>query len=256
MKIISGFFLFFIPAAFCGTSIEAGWDCYYRCMRGEVDFKTSPQVIDSAIAVFEAALKSPDTEKAAAEGFMRAAMLKGWHVLKDNKSKKDLYRRGKTIGEKFSKKYPQSSEIKYWYAVCLGCWAEVFGKIAAAREGIADKLKDLCEDVIKLGSKNMSADGYRVLGRVHHLSPRIPFILSWPSNKDALKNLEKSNKLMPNVPATLLFLAEVLEDENQKDRAFEIIKQAVSLSPRPDHKIDDVRRLKQCRKMLARLEKK
>ena len=60
-------------------------------------------------------------------------------------------------------KYPNSAPAHYWYLVNLGSWAQVYGTIAAAREGVADLMKKHSEIIIELDEKYMDGEGISCL---------------------------------------------------------------------------------------------
>jgi tetratricopeptide (TPR) repeat protein len=121
--------------------------------------------------------------------------------------------------------YPESPGVNLWSAVLWGSWAEVYGKTKAAKKGVAGKIRKLCEKVIELDSTFNDAGGYRVLGRLHFKSPRIPLILGWPSKKKAVEYLQKADRIAPGNLFTKLYLAEALYKRKEKDRAVELIEE-------------------------------
>ena len=100
--------------------------------------------------------------------------------------KKKIFNKGKALGEKYIQKYPNSVQFRYWYLVNLGSWAQVYGILTAAREGVADQMKTHSEKIIALDPNYQDGGGYFMLGAVHYKSPYIPFLLSWPDNDDAI----------------------------------------------------------------------
>ena len=46
--------------------------------------------------------------------------------------------------------YPESAAIRYWYLINLGSWAEVYGTLAAAREEVADIMRNQSKKIIEL----------------------------------------------------------------------------------------------------------
>ena len=99
--------------------------------------------IDNVISICRASL-----EKDKASGpepaiyLLRSYYFKGKYATKDDESKKLFFDRGKYLAEQYIKKFPNNAAIRYWYLVNLGSWAEVYGTIKAAREGVADIMKE------------------------------------------------------------------------------------------------------------------
>ena len=73
-----------------------------------------------------------------------------------------------------------------------------------------------------------------MLGAVHFKSPYIPFILSWPSNDLAIKNLEKAYGIGDSTPSQTVYLAQALYKDGQKEQAksylMELLKKPFSQS--------------------------
>ena len=120
----------------------------------------------------------------------KAYYFKGEYVFRDENDKKNIFDKGKELAEKYISIYPESAEIRYWYLVNLGSWAEVYGILKAAREGVADIMKEQSEKIIVLNPNYKNGGGYFMLGAVHLKSPYIPFLLSWPDKDEAVKYLQ------------------------------------------------------------------
>jgi tetratricopeptide (TPR) repeat protein len=234
-------------ALFSQTELEQGKTWYAK--------RTNHGAIDSAIFYLDKALKDTELEKEAALTLMKCYYFKGTFSGLTKDQKKKIFNKGKVLGEKMHKKYPKSAPVTYWLAVQWGRWAEVYGKLAAARQGVADKLKVLSEEVIRLDPKYDDGAGYRLLGRIHHQSPRIPFILSWPSNQEAIKNLRKARDISPDNVTTNLFLAEVLLDEDHKEEAIKILEALVRTKARAGNRKEDNSDLRKARKLLKKYKK-
>ena len=122
--------------------------------------------------------------------FLKSYYYKAEFALNDDVDKKQVFNKGKTLGNDFINKYPDSVEFRYWYLVNLGSWAKVYGILTAAREGVADQMKTHSEKIIELDPEYQDGGGYFMLGAVHYKSPYIPFLLSWPDNDEAIKFLQ------------------------------------------------------------------
>ena len=111
--------------------------------------------------------------------------------------------------------------------------------MAAAKEGVAGLMRNHAKKIIELDPKYANGGGYFMLGAVHFKSPYIPFILSWPDNDIALKNLEKAYGVGISTPSQTVYLARVLHKDGQKDRAIstllDLLKQPYSVN----EKIED-----------------
>ena len=174
------------------AGINEGADFYSKRQDGSKGTLASTENIDKAIKQFSSALLSPESEKDAALYLLKSYYYKAEFAVQDKEEKKKIFNEGKALGEKYIEKYPTSAEFRYWYLVNLGSWAQVYGILTAAREGVSDLMKTHSEKIIELDPEYQNGGGYFMLGAVHFKSPYIPFLLSWPDNDDAIKYLQLS----------------------------------------------------------------
>jgi hypothetical protein len=135
------------------------------------------------------------------------------------------------------RRVPHAAEVYFWTAACWGQWALGRGKLAAAREGVAGKLRDLAQTVIDLDAGLEEGGGDRVLGRLHHQAPRIPFLTGWVSKEKALVHLRRSYAIAPNNSATRFFLADAILDLEPRSReeALRLLRACRDDPPRPEY---------------------
>lgn len=185
--------------------------------------------IDRAIGLYSDALASASSEikGQATWKLLRAYYYKGNFTTNDHELKKQIFDKGKKLGVQSIEDHPESAGIYFWTAVLYGVWAEEYGKLKAAREGAAGKIRGYCEKAIEIDSLFGDAGGYRILGRVHFKSPKIPLILGWPSKEKAVEYLEKAVELAPNNLYGKQYLAEALYERKQKDRAISLAQEII-----------------------------
>jgi tetratricopeptide (TPR) repeat protein len=145
----------------------------------------------------------------------------------------------------------------FWAAVGWGQWALVSGKIQAVKTGAAEKVRDYAEIVVAIDPEFENGGGYRILGRLHHQAPSIPFLTGWISREKAVENLRKAVAIGPRDFINRHFLAEVLADGNsaEKAEAIRIEEEIVADSPSPGHLVEDVHIMIEARKNLAKWKK-
>jgi len=182
-----------------------------------LDVKSEP--INYAIEEFKKAYKNSDKELEAGIYLMRSYYYKGKYAVKDDEGKRVVFSDGKALGEKLIKKYPKSPAAHYWFLVNLGSWSEVYGVIAAAKEGVANIMRDHAKIIIELDPKYSNGGGYFMLGAIHFKSPYIPFILSWPNNDKAIEYLQKAFEIGTSTPTQTVYLARAMYKNGQKDKA-------------------------------------
>jgi tetratricopeptide (TPR) repeat protein len=150
---------------------------------------------------------------------------------------------------------PDAAEFYFWSAVAWGEWALIRGKLAAAREGAAGRVRDLGQTVIDLDPELEQGGGDRILGRLHDQSPKIPFLTGWVSRQEALAHLRRALELGPRNTVNQFFLAEAIldHDEAHKDEARRLLAQCAGATPRPEYQVEDTYYAELSRKRLAEL---
>ena len=215
---------------------------------------------------------------------MRALYFQGEHVAASAEVKKLVFEEGKKAGEEAlgivrrrvagatGRKTEKESPVQLapaakeipgvvpsflWAAVDWGKWALVFGKTAAARQGAADRIRDYAAAVVLLDPSFESGAGYRVLGRLHHQTPAIPFFTMWASRDEALKYLRLSVTAGPTHFYNRLYLAEALWDyeKDKRSEARRMLEELVAAPPSSDYLVEDRRAQEDARALLSRWAK-
>ncbi len=234
------------------TEFEKGIAAYNNRAQGSVEDRAQSEYIGKAIIHFEKALKQPQTEEQVAVYLLRSYYFQGKYVVTDEEGQKSVFQKGKDVGENYIAKFPDSAAIRYWYLANLGSWAEVYGILAAAREGVADLMKEHSEKIMALDPAYEDGGGYFMLGAVHYKSPYIPFILSWPDNDDAVKFLTKAFDTGDATPSQKVYLAQALYKDDQEERAIQILEDVAGMSPSEDEPVDDWEQIKKARGLLEK----
>lgn len=235
--------------------------------------------IDAAIAAYQRAIAQNANDVEAHARLLRAYRFKGAYVAASNDEKKKVYALAKTAGDAALavvgrlvaargvkadapeknvapavRAIPHAADVYLWDAINWGEWALVYGKMAAARQGAADRIRrgamiaNLVDPALEGGAPS------RVLGRLHDQTPSIPFITGWASSKEAVKFLEQSYKIDPANKITLVFLAEAIEsnDAKTKPRAIQLLRTAVSAPIHPDYPVEDAAAVNDARAVLKK----
>ncbi|HEV8267236.1 MAG TPA: hypothetical protein VGR00_03340, partial [Thermoanaerobaculia bacterium] len=256
---------------------DAAWQARAEGSSGE---KASPKSVDAAIAAYREALaKSPDSLEARWR-LMRALYFKGEYTTDDIAEKKTIFDEGKKVGEDAlaivrrqaaaasKKSTEKASPVElapllagrrdvlasfFWASVDWGKWALAFGKSAAVKQGAAAKIRDYAAAVIAMDPAFEEAGGYRVLGRLHHQTPAVPFFTGWASRSDALRNLKLAVKTNPRNFINRLYLAEAMWDYEKANReqARAMLEAMIADTPSPDFPVEDRKTQKEARALLA-----
>lgn len=235
---------------------------------GHVGGRAKAGQIDAAIAAFQRAVAQNPNDLEARWKLLRAYRFKGAYVALSNDEKRTVYSEAKKAGEDAlaalarelrakgipsiskgnekqiadaARTLPGAGDVFLWDAVNWGEWALAYGKMAAAREGAADRIRheatiaDLVDPAMEDGAPS------RVLGRLHDQTPRIPFITGWASEREAVRFLKKSLAIDPANKVTRVFFAEALveEDSDAKPEAIRILRDTIAAKNAKDYEVED-----------------
>ena len=235
------------------AGMNEGVDLYSKRQEGSKGTLASNENIDKAIEQFSTALVSPESEKDAALYLLKSYYYKAEFAVLDKDEKKKIFNEGKALGEKYIEKYPTSAEFRYWYLVNLGSWAQVYGILTAAREGVSDLMKTHSEKIIELDPEYQNGGGYFMLGAVHFKSPYIPFLLSWPDNDDAIKYLQLSVDTGNAEMNQKNYLAQALSKDGRDKKARALLTEVINTEPSTTTLVEDLDDIEEARQLLEDL---
>ena len=245
-------FCFIVVHGICSQNdLEKGITYYNQRLEGSVKSSAKPEPITNAINNFQYALKNASTETDAALYLLKSYYFRGKYVHKDKEKQKFDFSKGKELGEKYVKNYPDSAPFQFWYLVNLGSWSEVYGIITAAREGVAEIMKEHSEKIISLDPEYENGGGYFMLGAVHFKSPYIPFLLSWPDNDDAIKYLKKAINVGEATPNQKIYLAQAMYKDGQKSYAINMLKEVSNMQPSVEETVRDWEQIELAEQLLS-----
>tara|TARA_B100000902_G_scaffold40875_1_gene48488 strand:+ start:744 stop:1508 length:765 start_codon:yes stop_codon:yes gene_type:complete len=211
----------------------------------------NPEQIDLAIENFE---KSKlDFPADAALGLLQSYYFKGKYCQLSNEKKLQLFEKAKNIGLEKIKQFPDRFDIRYWYLVNLGSWAEISGIVAAAREGMADQMKAQAEQIIEGDPFYADGGGYLMLGVVHYKTPYIPFFLSWPSNSEAIKWLKLSIETGDATLTQKVYYAQSINKEGRKKESKKILREIVDNDNIKERTVEDWEQILKARNLLSEM---
>jgi tetratricopeptide (TPR) repeat protein len=234
--------------------------------------------VDASIAAYERAIAQNPADLVAHARLLRAIRFKGAYVAATKDEKKATYGKAKDAGARAlsavqkalagrnvkpdaaerevataARAIPGAAEIYLWDSVNWGEWALAYGKLAAAREGAADRIRRHATIAHLADPKLEAGAPSRVLGRLHDQTPRIPFVTGWASSKEAVRFLTESSTYDPQNKLTLLFLAEAMaaNDAKAKPRAVEILRRVLATPPHPDYPVEEAAAQEDARRVLT-----
>jgi len=234
---------------------------------GHQSGRAKPAQIDAAIAAYQKAVAQNPNDLEARWKLLRSLRFKGAYVATSTDEKKQIYSSAKKAGEETqaiierqlsakgirsvtkasekevadaAKSIPGAGEVFLWDAVNWGEWALAYGKMAAARQGAADRIRRGATIAMLIDPKLEGGAPSRVLGRLHDQTPRIPFITGWASNREAQRFLKESMKIDPTNKITRVFLAEAMVSGNSdtKPPAIQMLKELLTTPNDPNYEVE------------------
>ena len=230
---------------------------YARRQEGRAGAVASGREIALAIAGYDTAAQAPDNAEARWK-LARALYFKGAYTGLDVAGQTAVYDKARRAGDEAvriverrvrnpmpfdDRRDPDAAPSYFWAAVVWGQWALVSGKVEAAKTGAAEKVRDYATAVIGLDADFEDGGGYRVLGRLHDQAPWIPYVTSWISRDEAVKNLRRAITVGPQSLINRLFLAEVLWSGSAAEKAesVRLAESVVASAPSPARLVEELK---------------
>ena len=263
------------------AQLAEGDQHYAARAEGHVGGRAKPAHIDAAIAAYQRAVAANPKDLEAHWKLLRAYRFKGAYVAASNDEKKNLYAAAKKAGEvalalldsnlkakgvtsvaKATEKQvadaartiPGAAETFLWDSINWGEWALAYGKMAAVREGAADRIRREATIAMLADPKLDGGAPQRVLGRLHDQTPRVPFITGWASEKEAVRFLNESLKIDPTNKITQVFLAEAMVENNSdtKPQAVQMLKECLTAPNPPEYEVEQAAATEDARALLKK----
>jgi tetratricopeptide (TPR) repeat protein len=266
-KLVAISVVFLATAASALAQIAEGDQHWAARAEGHQSGRAKATHIDAAITAYQRAVTQNPNDIEARWKLLRAYRFKGAYVAATNDEKRKVYATAKTAGEEAlslldrqlaakglrsitkatekevadaARTIPGADEVFFWDAVNWGEWALVYGKLAAVRQGAADRIRREATIAILVDPKIEGGGPARVLGRLHDQTPRVPFITGWASSREAIRLLNESLKIDPTNKITQVFLAEAMVSNNSstKPQAVKTLRDVVSAPNNPQYEVE------------------
>lgn len=262
------------------AQIATGDEHWRLRAEGSQGAKATPARIDAAIAAYRAAITADATSLEARWKLARALRFKGSYTVSDIERKKSIFMQARRITEealkllepalrsrgirnlekasndavaKAATGLPQAGETFYWDSVAWGEWALAYGKMAAVRQGAADRIRRSSTVAMLIDPNLEGGGGARVLGRLHNQTPRVPFVTGWASDELAVKYLKEAAKREPGDKLTQVFLAEAMVSDSAKNKkaAIDVLHAVINTPNDPAFAVEHAAAQNDARKLLA-----
>lgn len=263
------------PAA---GQIAEGDAAFARRAEGARGARAQATHVDAAIAAYTTAVAQQPNSLEARWKLLRAMRFKSAYVLTTAEQRRDHLAAAKAISEQSlqivdralrqrgvpanagekkvadaARAIPHAGAVYFWDAVVWGEWALAYGKLAAVRQGAADRIKRSSTMAMLIGPQVENGGGARILGRLHNQTPRVPFLTAWASDDAAVKYLRESLRHDPANKLTKVFLAEALVASSVKNRAeaVALLRDVISTPNDPAYAVEDAAAQEDARALLA-----
>ena len=236
---------------------------------------------DAAIAAYQRAVAQNPNDLEARWKLLRTIRFKGAYVATTSDEKKAIYANAKKEGDatiavvdrllaakgvksiskatekdvaSTAKSIPGADEVFLWDAINWGEWALAYGKLAAVREGAADRIRREATIAYLIDPKLEGGSPPRVLGRLHDQTPHVIFLTGWVSEKEALRFLNESLKVDPTNKITRVFLAEAMENNNSdtKPQAVQMLRELLNTPNDPNYEVEQAAAVDDARALLKK----
>jgi len=218
-----------------GDALSRGDAAWARRAEGHVGAHASPGPIGEAITAYEQARKEQPERLEIYWKLLRAQHYRGEFVAITREQKQDVFGLARTVAEagldRLARKaggrerldamapaaaakalagIPEAAPLHLWAGIHWGLWGDNFGRLAAARQGVGERVRRYSEVVIAIDERYEFAGGHRLLGRLHTLAPKVPFLTGWVDRGKAVAELRRAVALAPEYPLNAVFLADAL----------------------------------------------
>lgn len=269
LPLAAGAALALIAVAGEGSAVERGDAAWARRAEGHRGDRAAAGPIGEAVAAYQEALAADPGSLRATWRLLRALYFQGDYATAERDAKAAIYDRGKEACGRavdrlrrevpgfegvedagpaslrtFLGRRPDAARLFFWCAVNWGLWGENHGKLAAARAGVAARVRDFTLAAIALDKRYEAGGGHRILGRLHSEAPKLPLVTGWVSRDTAIAELRRAVEIGPEEPINRIFLAEALLDHGGQARqaeAWAILGDLAELAPRAESAVEDSR---------------
>jgi tetratricopeptide (TPR) repeat protein len=262
------------PAA---AQISEGDQHWNARAEGHVGGRAKAAQIDAAIGAYQKAVAQDPNNVEARWKLLRAMRFKGAYVAQTVDEKKNVYVSAKMTGESAlavinrllaakgvkstaaekqiadaARTIPGAGELFFWDSVNWGEWALAYGKMAAVRQGAADRIRREATIALLTNPKMDGGGPQRVLGRLHDMTPHVPFLTGWASSDEAVRFLRESYKLDPTNKITRVFLADALVSNSSKNspEAIRILQDVINSPNDPNYEVESAKAQEDAKAML------
>ncbi len=237
----------------------------------------APGPVGQAIAAYRKAIEAAPDDLEARWKLLRSLYFEGEFVARGNDERQKVFDQGRQAAEAALDRLasraggraalddldpaerarrladvPEAARLYSLAAAHWGLWGDAFGRWAAARQGVAGKVRDYALTAIALNGTVDGAAPHRILGRLHTLAPRIPFFTGWVDRDKAVEELRLAVRMAPEEPLNHVYLADAILQFHPERRAEAVAELQALLDrpPNPENPIEEASARRQARELL------
>lgn len=255
--------------------VSVGDAAWARRAEGRQGDRAAAGPVGEAVAAYERAVKEQPDRLEGYWKLLRALHYRGDYAVQSKEGKQKVFGRGREVVEaalgrmnrrvgkklddlppeqvaKLVSGIPEAPAVFLWGGIHWGLWGEAYGRLAAARQGVGDKIRRYAEVAVAIDERYDRAAGHRLLGRLHTLAPKIPLVTGWVDRGKAVSHLRRAVALAPEDLYNQVYLADaLLQHQSAKAaEAREILRRALQRKPDPARVVEDERALAEARQLL------
>lgn len=266
-----------LPLAAQTDAVAAGDAAWARRAEGHQGDRAAAGPINEAVAAYERAVKEKPERLEAQWKLLRALYFKGEFATQGKEGKQQVFARGREVVEaaldqigrrvggrkklddltpqqaaKLLAGIPEAPAIFLYGGIHWGLWGDVYGRLAAARQGVGDKVRRYGEVALALDERFEEAGARRLLGRLHTLAPKVPLVTGWVDRGQAVSHLRRAVALAPENLYNQVYLADALlqHQSGKAAEAREILRRVLQKKPDSSDVVEDERALVEARALL------
>jgi len=263
------------------TPVQRADSLWRNRAEGSAGGRAAAEPIASIVEIYGQALQEEPGDLVLRGKLLRALFFQGEYVPTEGDARLALYTRAQQLGEQGLDQLadqvggrkaldglspsevgsrlasvPGAADVYYWTGVHWGLWGRHRGPIAAARQGVASKIRDYAERTIALAPKAENAGGHRLLGQLHSEAPKIPIFTGWIDRESSIRELQTAHDLFPDDLLSQFYLAQALvkHSDDERERGMKMLRSVIASTPNPGWKVEEEDVILDAREFLASLD--
>lgn len=262
MKRLAALALFLCVAAHAAEDPEVRGDRLWarRAEGFAAAHKADPALAAGAVSAYEEALRARRGDLRLRFKLIEALYFAGHFAARDEDEARGRFDRMVELADEacsLAEARPEEAvEAHFWAAVSWGLWGMSHGHLAAAMKDVAGRVRDHAARIAALDPAYRDAAGWRILGRLHTVVPRIPMMTEWVDREQGIAFLRQAYGASARDLRNPLFLGEALLQDKPEERgqALALLREVAGKTPRAGELVEETETIEEARRTLAAAE--